>query len=244
MRLNILLFFLTFYVQTTSAQNPCDRLQVPGSCSQIILVTTSGWANPSGLLIRYEKKENVWLKVGEPVKVMVGRNGLGWGRGLHPDILVGPGKKEGDGKGPAGIFQLGCAFGYAAKVPEGVKAEYRQVTEFDFFVDDVQSTDYNRWIRLSAESNQPTDRWKSFERMKRKDHLYKLGMVVEHNTSPVVQGKGSAIFLHIWRMEGAPTAGCTSMSEENILTLFQWLDPDKSPLLIQVPEAELVQLQR
>ncbi len=244
MRQTIILFSFFLYFNTAPAQHLCDEFKVPETCNQIILVTTPTWSSPSGQLMRYEKTEYGWSAVGDPVKVVVGRNGLGWGRGLHPDTLVGLKKKEGDGKAPAGIFQLGSAFGYAPTAPNGMKSEYKQATDCDYFVDDVQSSDYNQWMSLSPGSNRPTDKWKSFERMKRNDHLYKLGMVVNHNMDPVLKGQGSAIFLHIWRKEDSPTAGCTAMSEENLQILLQWIDPDADPLLIQVPDNELAQLKK
>jgi len=58
-------------------------------------------------------------------------------------------------------------------------------------------------------------------------------MVIEYNTENPVAGKGSAIFLHIWRDENSPTAGCTAVSEENIVKLMKWLDPSLSPLILQ-----------
>ena len=75
--------------------------------------------------------------------------------------------------------------------------------------------------------------------MKRNDGLYEYGIVINHNTSPIIAGNGSAIFFHIWRSATSPTLGCTSMSKENLLVLMRWLDKGKHPLLIQVPEAEL-----
>lgn len=73
--------------------------------------------------------------------------------------------------------------------------------------------------------------------MKRADHLYELGLVVQHNMQPAVAGKGSAIFFHIWRTEGSPTLGCSAMSKQALTDIMIWLDPEKAPLLIQMPNA-------
>ena len=70
--------------------------------------------------------------------------------------------------------------------------------------------------------------------MRRDDHVYELGVVVEHNDA-CVPGRGSAIFLHVWREPGAPTAGCTSMARDDLLRLLRWLDPAAEPLLVQLP---------
>jgi L,D-peptidoglycan transpeptidase YkuD (ErfK/YbiS/YcfS/YnhG family) len=72
----------------------------------------------------------------------------------------------------------------------------------------------------------------SFEFLRRADHLYKWGIVIEYNTQPVIPGKGSAIFLHIWRQPGVATAGCVAMGEEQLVGLLQWLNPVKHPVII------------
>jgi L,D-peptidoglycan transpeptidase YkuD (ErfK/YbiS/YcfS/YnhG family) len=106
--------------------------------------------------------------------------------------------------------------------------------------DDVNSKDYNTWVSISADKeNNPKAFWGSVEKMKRGDHLYEYGIIINHNSNPAEKGKGSAIFFHVWRTPGAPTLGCTSMSKENLLQLMAWLDPKKEPLLVQAPVSEL-----
>jgi L,D-peptidoglycan transpeptidase YkuD (ErfK/YbiS/YcfS/YnhG family) len=143
---------------------------------------------------------------------------------------------EGDGRAPAGIFSFGTAFGYAQEAPTGCKLPYHPATDRDYFVDDPESPQYNQWVTLSSDVSDSQRPWKSAERMRRDDYLYKLGIVVQENTNPAVKGRGSAIFLHIWRAPGLPTVGCTAMEEENLLKLVRWLDPAKNPLLIQAPD--------
>ncbi|HMK77217.1 MAG TPA: L,D-transpeptidase family protein [Thermodesulfobacteriota bacterium] len=138
-------------------------------------------------------------------------------------------KREGDGKSPSGIFPLGIAFGYDPSVE--IKMPYRQATDDDFWVDDVNSEDYNRWV--TGEPNAL-----SWEKMKRDDDQYKYGVVIEYNMHPIVKGKGSAIFLHVWN-DGDSTLGCVAMSEEMILKILGWLDPAKKPLIIMGTEFEL-----
>jgi L,D-peptidoglycan transpeptidase YkuD (ErfK/YbiS/YcfS/YnhG family) len=138
-------------------------------------------------------------------------------------------KREGDGKSPTGIFPLGSTFGYDTFVE--TKMPYRQATDDDFWVDDPDSDDYNTWVK--GEPNAL-----SWEKMKRDDDQYKYGVVIEYNMRPVVKGKGSAIFLHLWN-NGDSTLGCVAMSEEMMLKILGWLDPAKKPLLIMGTESEL-----
>ncbi len=197
---------------------------------QLIVVTTKNWSTPNGTLQRYERKGNSWHKTGKEISVKLGRNGLGWGRGLHTiPKNVKYVKKEGDGKAPAGLFTLKQAFGYQ---PFVVKYPYEVYRSTDHCVDDSKSKYYNKIIDNTKISKDYT----SFEHMKFPKDYYKYGIVVNHNhidETGAVKGAGSCIFMHIKKV---PTAGCTVMSEHEMKTLIRWLDADKDPLLLQGTE--------
>ena len=213
---------------------------LPVTTRQVLVVTTKSWTSVAGKLQRYELVAQKWQPIGKPIPVSVGKNGLAWGRGIYRGGPDAPAKHEGDGRAPAGIFRLGPAFGYSRRAPLGCKLAYRPITDRDYFVDAPASTDYNRWVTIPASRpNRPEKLWPSFERMKRLDRLYEFGIVVQQNDSPVVKGKGSAIFLHVWRAPGVPTVGCTAMAREDLLMLLRWLDPKQEPLLVQTPEDEI-----
>jgi D-alanyl-D-alanine dipeptidase len=214
------------------------------SSLQLIVVTTKGWNAVGGELRRYERSsiKDQWQAVGEKILVVVGRNGMAWGKGLHGDAIGdGPIKKEGDGRSPAGIFSLSLAFGYAEKTKAGeVKLPYIQATAALECVDDPQSAHYNRVIdRASVKAPD----WKSSEQMLRQDELYRWGVVVDHNAKGET-GCGSCIFLHIWDGPGKGTAGCTAMDAARMEEVLRWLDPRKKPLLAQLPQAEFERLQK
>ncbi|MCV9385847.1 L,D-transpeptidase family protein [Reichenbachiella ulvae] len=236
----VLLISLVF-LSELSAQSSLNGLDVPASCSQIIWVQSANNNATTGQLVRYERVESEWEQVGTPIPVVLGKNGLAWGKGLHESRQ--PEKVEGDGKAPAGIFLLGTSFGYAETSLIETSYPYRQATDRDYFIDDSQSEDYNSWKSIPLnQANNPKAFWTSYERMRRKDHLYEFGIVVKHNQSPAVPGKGSAIFLHVWRGPGSATLGCTAMSKENLLALAAWLEPGKSPVLIQISKSDLPNL--
>jgi L,D-peptidoglycan transpeptidase YkuD (ErfK/YbiS/YcfS/YnhG family) len=217
----ILLFFISGCVLSPftarfEAVNFLDQQKDKiGNATQILVVTDEKFLffnRPQ--LYAMEKNGDGWKSVFEPVHAVAGRNGF-----------AAPGeKKEGDGKTPSGIFPLKTTFGYAETVE--TKMPYRQALADDIWVDDVNAADYNRWVK------QQETLASSYEMMKRDDDLYKFGIVIEYNTNPVIREKGSAIFLHIWKCPGLPTAGCVGVSEENILKILQWLDPAESPLII------------
>ena len=54
--------------------------------TQIIVVTTSNWDAVEGRLQRFERANAhaEWHPAGEPIPIVVGKNGLGWGIGLGP----------------------------------------------------------------------------------------------------------------------------------------------------------------
>ncbi len=203
---------------------------------QLVVVTTKGWNDNSGLLQRYERNAKGWHKVGRPIHIRLGRNGLGWGIGLHATPQGAQYiKKEGDGRSPAGVFALKQAFGYEAF---DVDYPFTVYKETDHCVDDVHSKFYNKIV----DSTKIKVDYKSKEHMKFPKDYYKYGVVVNHNhidETGAVPGAGSCIFLHI---KTVPTAGCTVMRENEMKVLIRWLDASKHPLLLQGPKAEAAQM--
>jgi D-alanyl-D-alanine dipeptidase len=217
------------------------ELQLPFQPRQMIVVTTKNWDAVDGQLQRYAKDRNGWKAVGEAIRIVVGRHGLGWGDGLHPMPQPGPRKHEGDGKSPAGIFILDSAFGYAP--PEkmtDLKMPYVQCTSTLECVDDTNSTHYNHILERPSV---PEPDWHSSEHMLMANGQYRLGIVIDHDTSPAVPGHGSCVFMHIWLGPGIGTSGCTAMTPGNIETVVKWLDISAHPVLVQLPEAEYGRLQ-
>ncbi|SNR77617.1 hypothetical protein SAMN04488503_1197 [Humidesulfovibrio mexicanus] len=204
---------------------------------QLLLVVAEDWSSTQAHLQRLERSgpDEDWRRVGAPVAVNLGRNGLGWGRGLHGLALgAGPVKREGDGRAPVGLFALGQGF---AQEPEEVKEARVPVLRADerlYCVDDAASPLYNTFARADGGPKA----WKSAEDMLRADGQYRLGVFVRHNSDPVTPGAGSCIFLHIWLGQGVASSGCTNMDAADMLTVLRWLDADKGPLLAQLPRAD------
>jgi L,D-peptidoglycan transpeptidase YkuD (ErfK/YbiS/YcfS/YnhG family) len=209
---------------------------------QLVLITTSGWNAVDGEMSLYERDSinDDWNAAGENIPIVVGRNGMAWGRGLHGGVIgEGPVKREGDGRSPAGVFNLSSAFGYAPPDQAGeLKLPYVQSVATLECVDDPRSAHYNRMIDRASVENPD---WKSSERMLRDDDQYRWGVVVDHNAE-CAPGCGSCIFMHIWEAPGKGTSGCAAMSSLSIEYLLRWLDAKKRPLLVQSPQAEFERL--
>jgi L,D-peptidoglycan transpeptidase YkuD (ErfK/YbiS/YcfS/YnhG family) len=190
-----------------------------GDSEQLIFATNRDSTSSLATIYTVERNNGVWHLVFPALAGSIGEMGF----------AAIDNKKEGDGKSPSGVFPLGIAFGYNPSVV--TKMPYRQVTEDDFWVDDVNSEDYNKWVKGEPKAA-------SWEKMRRDDDQYKYGVVIEYNMHPIEKGKGSAIFLHVWKDAGA-TLGCVSISEEMVLKILGWLDPAKKPLIIMGTESEL-----
>ena len=212
------------------ATNGLDR---PEQC---VVVLTDDWVSTTGTLGRFERKgASGWKRLGRDVAVVLGRKGLGEGRGLvHLKFNNLPQKSEGDDRAPAGIFNLSSAFGYAPKHSAAwVKLPYLTLSPETEGVDDPNSHYYNRLVDRSKVARID---WRSSEQMRRNDDRYKWGIVVEHNPD-AVPGAGSCIFLHVWKGSSILTSGCTAMAESDLVKLLRWLDPERSPILVQMPRA-------
>lgn len=201
---------------------------LPAESRQIIVVTTPDWdAREGSLSMLTRGADGEWIVAQHTASVTVGRAGLAWGDSTKADHKI-----EGDGKAPAGIFPISSAFGYAPTAD--TKLEYVQATEHLFCVDDINSEHYNRIVS----DEQVEKDWSSAETMILKDDRYKWGLVVDYNRPQAVPGRGSCIFLHVWKEPGYPTAGCTAMSEADMLRLLNWIEPGDNPLLVQYPIVE------
>jgi uncharacterized protein YijF (DUF1287 family)/L,D-peptidoglycan transpeptidase YkuD (ErfK/YbiS/YcfS/YnhG family) len=210
--------------------------RVPAETRQVVIVTTSDWGSGQARLSWWQRRrDRQWGRKGGPVQAVVGSAGLGWGRGIHPAELAkkhgGPEKREGDDRGPAGVFRLSQAMGYG-EAPHGSRMDYRRASAALRCVDDPASPLYNQLVEAPANGKTA---WTSDESMLRSDGMYALAIVVDHNRDPVKPGAGSCIFIHPWGMPGVPSPGCTMLPLASVGQLVRWLDPSDHPLLVQLP---------
>jgi L,D-peptidoglycan transpeptidase YkuD (ErfK/YbiS/YcfS/YnhG family) len=230
--------FLLLIAMTASASS--DPLRDSRQC---IVVLAPNLNSKTGVLRAFERTsaDSDWNTLSGPVPVVLGKKGLAWGRGLlDPASGAPPGKIEGDNKAPAGIFQLGPAFGYApAKQARWIKLRYVPLTNQTEGIDDPRSRYYNRLVDRSKVARVD---WRTSEQMLRADDLYKWGVFVAHN-SKAQPGAGSCIFLHIWKNSATPTTGCTAMAERDLVQLLRGLDPAAQPVLAQMPARDYATFQ-
>ena len=118
-------------------------------------------------------------------------------------------KVEGDNKTPKGTFTLKSIFYRKDRIPKLKTSLKKIVIKKNIgWCDESSSRQYNKMIkfpfRLSA------------EKLWLKDNIYDVIIVINYNLRPVIQNKGSAIFLHIAKKNYKKTAGCVAISKKDM----------------------------
>jgi L,D-peptidoglycan transpeptidase YkuD (ErfK/YbiS/YcfS/YnhG family) len=119
-------------------------------------------------------------------------------------------KIEGDGATPAGVLKLLRVLYRADRVRVPVcNVPVEPLGPADGWCDDVSDPAYNRGVRLPYPGRH--------EALWRADGIYDVIGVLDWNVSPVVPGRGSAIFLHVAAADFGPTAGCVALALPGLL---------------------------
>jgi L,D-peptidoglycan transpeptidase YkuD (ErfK/YbiS/YcfS/YnhG family) len=149
-----------------------------------------------------------WLTAaGQAIPVALGRGG------------IRANKREGDGGTPKGTFRPRQLWWRADRHPRPrTFLPVRPIRPEDAWCEDPQSRHYNQPLRL--------ERGRGGDRLTRDDHLYDFIIEIDHNSSPRIAGRGSAVFLHLARDNFGPTAGCVAMTKSAMLCLLRRLGPE------------------
>lgn len=235
--------------------------KIPAYSQQVLIVITPSWKSITGKMIRYERKniQSSWKQVGSMMPAVVGRNGMGWGRGLYnpEDASQFLFRREGDKRAPAGVFTFGTSFGILpnsfAKNTMNVKIPYLEIDRTTQCVGDNRSKFYNDIVNNKTT---PKD-WnkRSNEDMyriaTRGSKVYRWGIEINNNKDtnpdPRMQRKrraGACIFLHVWKNAFSGTAGCTAGTADDLVKIMTWLNPTKYPVIVQLPIHEYQRLQK
>ena len=129
--------------------------------------------------------------------------------------------KEGDGITPIGTFRLGHVRYRADRgdPPATLGMAVIPIQPTDGWCDDPADAEhYNRPVNLPH----PT----STESLHLDSPVYDILVEIEYNTTPVVPGRGSAIFLHVASDDFGPTAGCVGLRREHLLAVLAGCDKE------------------
>lgn len=122
-------------------------------------------------------------------------------------------KQEGDGTTPSGLLPLRRVLYRADRLPapDCGCLPREPIAPDDAWCDDPTHPDYNLMVRLPHPARH--------ELLWRADPLYDLLAVLGYNDQPVERDRGSAIFLHVARLDEQPTRGCVAMRRADL----QWI---------------------
>jgi L,D-peptidoglycan transpeptidase YkuD (ErfK/YbiS/YcfS/YnhG family) len=127
-------------------------------------------------------------------------------------------KVEGDGATPVGRFALRRVVYRADRLSRpDTGLPVRPASEDQGWCDDPAEPAYNQSVTLPFAG--------SHEKLWRKDSVYDVIVILGHNDSPVVPGKGSAIFMHVANPDYGPTEGCVALALDDLLEVLALCRP-------------------
>ena len=148
--------------------------------------------------------------------LVVGRWGARFGGRAFPCAVgrggIGVKRAEGDGVTPAGRHRIEVVLWRPDRLR---RRGGGAIGPCDGWSDDPADPGYNRPVRLPHRFGH--------EALRRADRQYDLVAVLDWNRAPIVPGRGSAIFLHVWRRPRHPTAGCIAFRRADLaFILARW----------------------
>jgi L,D-peptidoglycan transpeptidase YkuD (ErfK/YbiS/YcfS/YnhG family) len=184
-----------------------------GTASRVITVVAPSTGSTTATLQAWQKSSSGWNRRGNAIAAYLGTGGLT----SHPS--------ESLSATPIGSFTLTQAFGHDPD--PGTSLPYTQTTPADWWISQPGPL-YNTMQHCSARC--------AFTQGNPNEHLYyetpyyDYAVVIDYNRAPVVQGAGSAFFLHV--TVGAPTQGCISLPMQSLVDLLRWLTPGAHPRIL------------
>jgi len=122
-------------------------------------------------------------------------------------------KKEGDLATPKGIFKLGLLY-YRKDRNKFLQTKIKKkvIKKNMGWCHDSRSKKYNQEIHFPFKYGA--------EKLYRKDKRYDIFINIKYNHSPIVKGKGSAIFLHLTNRKYKLTNGCVAILKKDFLKIL------------------------
>jgi L,D-peptidoglycan transpeptidase YkuD (ErfK/YbiS/YcfS/YnhG family) len=193
-----------------------------GRAVQLITVEAPAADQTYATVEWWQKSGSCWALAGGPYTGRIGFDGFS---DHH---------QEGQWSTPTGLYGIGpVAYGTAPN--PGVREAYHQLACGDWWDEDPSSSQYNTFQHL------PCGQHPSFagdsEALWTESNAYPSFAVVNYNTTPVVPGAGSAIFIHA--DVGSPPEGCVSLPRAELDQLLRWINPADSPAVAMGPAAEI-----
>ena len=133
-------------------------------------------------------------------------------------------KIEGDRKTPMGTFTFKSIFYRKDKVSK-IKSHLKKIIikKNMGWCDESGNKHYNKLIQFPFNL--------SAEKLWLKESIYDVIVVINYNLKPIIQNKGSAIFLHIAKKNYQSTKGCIAIKKKDMFFLIGLIN-NKTKLII------------
>ena len=131
---------------------------------------------------------------------------------------IGSKKKEGDLITPIGVFDIKYILYRRDRVKVLTKLKKKIIKKNMGWCDDPKSSYYNKLVRLPFAGKH--------EKLYKKENIYDIILVLNYNMSPIKKNKGSAIFIHISRINYKKTEGCVAVKKVDLIKLLKEINPN------------------
>ena len=194
------------------------------TAGQLITVVAPTVRSETATLNLYVRRGGCFRLEAGPYSALVGRNGLS----AH--------HVEGDDTTPIGLFAFQSTM-YGVLPNPGVAYRYHRLVCGDWWDEQSSSPLYNHFVHVPC-GTKPNFGGGS-EALWQNTPSYDYFAVIAYNRHPIVPGRGSAIFLHVWN--GHATTGCVSIPVADLLRVLRALRPNLHPLIDITTRALLAQ---
>ena len=146
-------------------------------------------------------KNRFLLYKGYKIKCSIGKKG------------ITSSKREGDLSTPKGLFKIGALYYRKDRIKlNKCKIKKKVIKKNMGWCDDIKSEKYNREIYFPFKY--------SAERLYLNKKIYDIFINIKYNYTPVLKGKGSAIFLHLANKKYKATKGCIAIHKKDFLKIL------------------------
>jgi L,D-peptidoglycan transpeptidase YkuD (ErfK/YbiS/YcfS/YnhG family) len=172
---------------------------------EMALLAESSITFPFDFLKTIIKPDAVYIQWHDQTfKAAIGKNG----------VIAAEDKVEGDLKTPMGSYRVTHGYYRPDKMdcPQSI-IPFTALDPTFGWCDEPSHPLYNQQVLKPFDASHE-DLWSD-------DDVYDVILVTDHNTNPIVPGKGSAVFIHVAREDFEPTAGCLALQKEDLLMIIE-----------------------
>ena len=131
---------------------------------------------------------------------------------------IGNKKKEGDLITPIGVFNIKYILYRKDRVKVSTKLKKKVIKKNMAWCDDPKSMHYNKLVKLPFAHKH--------EKLYKKENIYDIILVLNYNMNPIKKNKGSALFIHVSKINYKKTEGCIAIKKLNLIKLLRKINPN------------------